>query len=81
MIAMMLQRRMVRSMVLGLLLISPAIARADDAVPVDARLQGYKQNMAPDVPGSTTVTWLTLVGLGVVGVGTLFMSARRSHLD
>jgi hypothetical protein len=78
---MMLQRRMSRLLVLGLLLLSPAIAMADDAIPVDGRLQGYKENMGPAVPGSTTLTWLTLVGLGVLGVGVMFMSAKRTHLD
>ena len=74
------QRRLIRWMVLGLLAVSPALARADDTPPPDARLMGYKSVVAPQ-PGSTALQWLSLIGLGVVGLGMLFLSAKRSHLD
>jgi hypothetical protein len=59
----------------------PAVALADDtAAPVDARLEGYRQGIMAS-PGSTALTWLLLVGIGVVTIGVMFMSAKRSHLD
>jgi hypothetical protein len=59
----------------------PAIALADDSsAPVDARLEGFKQGIMAS-PGSTALTWLLLVGIGVVTIGVMFMSAKRSHLD
>jgi hypothetical protein len=58
----------------------PLAAMADDTSPLDARLQGYKDGIALP-PASTATQWLALVGLGVVGVGIMFMNARRSHLD
>ena len=60
---------------------APAVARADDSdVPVDARFQGYNAKVAPQ-PGSVATTWLCLIGLGVVGMGVMFINSRRSHLD
>jgi hypothetical protein len=73
-------RRAARWIVLGILVLSPAMARADDAPTPDARLLGYKSAVEPQ-PGSTALQWLSLIGLGVVGLGMLFYSAKRSHLD
>jgi len=58
----------------------PLAAMADDTTPLDARLQGYKDTIVIP-PSSTATQWLALVGLGVAGVGIMFMNARRSHLD
>ena len=60
----------------------PSIARADDSGPptADARLLGYGSNIAPP-PSSTAADWFILVGLGLAGVGVMFIDSRRSHLD
>jgi len=71
---------MARWLVLAVVVLSPVLAFADDEAPVDARLQGYKQPMAP-TPGSTSFQWLCFVGLGIVGMGVMFINAKRSHLD
>ena len=57
------------------------IARADDDVtPNDARLDTFQtQTVALD--SGTALTWLALMGLGVVGLTGLFKDAKRSHLD
>jgi len=61
-------------------LASPAAALADDAAPVDGRLEGFKEGLLT-TQGSSTLTWLLFVGIGVVTIGVMFMSAKRSHLD
>ena len=64
-----------------LILAAPAIALADDSTPQpDARLLGYKGNVALTV-GGTELAWFALIGLGIVCVGVLFLSAKRTHLD
>jgi len=52
----------------------------DDTASLDARLLGYKNDVYSS-PGSTMTLWLIVIALGAVGLGVLFMSARRSHLD
>ena len=63
--------------------VGPAqIARADegDVTDHDARLDTFqKQTVALDT--GTALTWLALMGLGVVGLTGLFKDAKRSHLD
>ena len=63
--------------------VGPAqIARADDQdlTPNDGRLDAFQsQTVALDT--STALTWLALMGLGVVGLTGLFKDAKRSHLD
>lgn len=59
-----------------------ALARDEEpeAEPIDARLEGYKQNVS--LPASSTgLTWVALIFLGVVCCGGLFKDAKRSHLD
>jgi hypothetical protein len=56
-----------------------ARAQDEDEQVVDARLQGYPVKV--DVQGTTALTWLLLVTLGIVTLGVLFKDSRRSHLD
>ena len=56
-------------------------ARADDTAVPEARSVGYKSSVVPLQPAATALTWLTFIGLSVVGAGALFLSAKRSHLD
>jgi hypothetical protein len=60
----------------------PLTALADEPEPYDARLLGYPS--PPNVQlegGSTALTWLLLVVLGVLTIAVLFKDAKRTHLD
>jgi hypothetical protein len=60
---------------------SPSSALAqDEKKVVDARLEGYPQNVTLD-GGSTALTWILLLALTALCVGVLFKSANRTHLD
>ena len=64
-------------------LASPVLALADNAPPkdvVDWRLEGYGGSVTLD-GSSTSVTWLLLVGLGIICIGVFFKNERRTHLD
>jgi hypothetical protein len=63
-----------------LFLALPAAAFADDTAPLEARLLGYKENLSA-APVATSAQWLCLVGLGIVCIGVMFLSSKRSHLD
>jgi hypothetical protein len=64
-----------------LALAAPAVSSAqDDAPQYDARLDGYAEPVKLE-EGSTALTWLLLVGLGVICFSVLFKNARRTHLD
>jgi|GEM_PF-7115410 len=56
-------------------------ARADDTAIPEGRVVGYRNNTYILAPSATALTWLTFIGLSVVGAGALFLSAKRSHLD
>jgi hypothetical protein len=71
---------MKRLLPLWVLLAAPAAAWADDAPVIDGRMEGFKEGIMAS-PGSTVITWLLLVGIGIVTIGVMFMSAKRSHLD
>lgn len=65
-----------------------SIARADDNEPVivDGRLQGYTDAKGQPVavqldPSGTALIWLTTGLLGVIAVGFMFMTSKRTHLD
>jgi hypothetical protein len=77
-------RRAILSVVLVLALcavVSPTAARADDEpTSYDARVEGYTPKMQLD-GGSTALTWLLLVVLGVLTIAVLFKDAKRTHLD
>jgi hypothetical protein len=69
------------TLALMFVLSTPLNVLAEDAPEVyDARLQGYAQNVQLD-SGSTALTWLLLIALGVLCLGVLFKDAKRSHLD
>lgn len=68
---------------LGLLLTlgTPALSYGqDDEIKYDARLDTYAENVKMEA-SSTALTWLLLVGLGIVCFAVLFKDARRTHLD
>jgi hypothetical protein len=62
-------------------------ARAqDEPVIVDGRLQGYVDAKGQPVnvqldPSGTATIWLVTGLLGVVALGFMFMSSKRTHLD
>jgi hypothetical protein len=83
MIAPMMWRKMFlfACLALTLVLSTPLKVLAEDAPEVyDARLQGYSQTVQIE-SGSTALTWLLLIALGVLCLGVLFKDAKRSHLD
>ncbi len=61
---------------------APSLSRADDDGPPahDARLDGYAQNTVLD-SGGTAFTYIVLCVVGGIGLGVLFISGKRSHLD
>jgi len=61
-----------------LLLLTPSPLLAQDEE-IDALRYGYNQSVKVD--GSSGLTWLFLVGLGVICFAVLFKDARRTHLD
>lgn len=61
-------------------MIAPLTALADDPEPYDARLLGYPQSVQLE-SGSTALSWLLLVVLGLLVFGVLFKDAKRTHLD
>ena len=65
--------------VIGSVGMAGSVLAQDAENPTDARLIGYKQNVAID--GSVALTWLLLIFLMIVCVSPLFMNARRTHLD
>jgi hypothetical protein len=61
---------------------APAMADEGEGTP-DARLtMGYPTTVTHNIPvPSTALAWMTLIGLGLVCVGPLFLNAKRTHLD
>lgn len=69
-----------------------AFARTEEIErePIDARLEGYAESSTPGAnrplnvtldTGSTAVTWILTIVLGVLTFGGLFKDAKRTHLD
>ncbi len=65
-------------------------AMAQDEEPSDrpdARVEGYQVSdtqvgrIAIENPNGTALTWFVLAGLGVLSLGVMFKSGRRTHLD
>ena len=77
-------KRIALAMCLVVVLMASAPAMAsnsgDEPEIYDARLQGYAQSVQLE-SGSTALTWLLLIVLGVLCLGVLFKDAKRSHLD
>ena len=67
---------------IAIVAMAPASARAadDESTSYDARIEGYPTKVQLDA-GSTGLTWLLLVVLGVLTVAVLFKDAKRTHLD
>ena len=64
-----------------IVLLAPIVVRADDEnTSYDARIEGYTQKVQLD-SGSTALTWLLFVVLGVLTIAVLFKDAKRTHLD
>jgi hypothetical protein len=84
-----MNKLMQRVLVTGLLLAACGVtARADEGdVTPDARLtvgyatQGGAKAPAVPTPQSGVAVWLTLIVLGAVCMGPLFLNAKRTHLD
>lgn len=66
-------------------LVLPALARAsqdvDEKSLLEGRLDGYYPVTVRLDPGSTGLTWLLLMALGVLTIVVLFKDSKRSHLD
>lgn len=75
-----MKHRLLR-MVFGLmaLLMSPALALAEEEDVVYARLQNYEKSIT--VEGSTMLSWLLFGFLAVICMAVLFKNAKRTHLD
>lgn len=56
-----------------------AWAQEGERAVVDARLEGYPQNVTLD--GGSFLAWLTFGVVGVICIGVMFKNARRTHLD
>ncbi len=66
---------------------SAAMAQDEEEDRPDARTEGYltvdnkvQQVVLKDGGGHAT-TWFILAGLGLLGLGVMFKTARRTHLD
>jgi hypothetical protein len=77
-----IMRSRLLSVVVGFMAIamSPVLAMADDSKVYDGRLEGYGKGVTLEI-GGTSLTWLLLVGVGILGLGVMFKNAKRSHLD
>lgn len=52
----------------------------EERVIIDARLEGFKDNVS--LPGSgTALMWLLLIFLAGITIAVMFKDAKRSHLD
>ena len=65
---------------------SPNLARAADTneldVPNDARLEVYPAESNAMIKGAGTASaWLLFVLIGIVGMGGVFMDAKRKNLE
>jgi hypothetical protein len=65
---------------IGPMLATPGVARADDDLKNDARLEGYEGKTVVLDAGSAP-SYLLLFALGVLCLSVMFKSAKRSHLD
>jgi hypothetical protein len=77
-----MQKKIVLMAVSAVTFLMPLVTLADDTKSYDGRLEGYgdKSVTLQDASG-TGLTWLLLVGLGVLALGVLFKNSNRSHLD
>lgn len=57
-----------------------ALAQTEDREILDARLEGYPDNVTLE-GGSSAFTWILFVVLALLALGGLFKDAKRTHLD
>lgn len=72
-----------RAMILVTLALPASVLARDqtpEREPLDARLEGYPQNVTIESHSTGTI-WFLLVILGVLVFAGLFKDARRTHLD
>jgi len=76
-------RTLKRWMFVPIVLLSQAMALADDSgPPIDARLEGFPKDTKVVLDGGGVAgSWIIFIILGVICVAFLFMNAKRSHLD
>ncbi len=76
-------RRPLHTMILLIVMLTlslPTLVMAqDEEARGDARLENYSQNVS--IEGSTALSWILLMFLGVIGLGVMFKNAQRTHLD
>jgi len=76
-----MQRRFFNVIAFASAVLVPLVAMAaDDSKVYDGRLEGYPRSVTLEL-GGTALSWMLLVGLGILCLGALFKSAKRSHLD
>lgn len=77
-------KKLALPLVMVMCLSTGAVAQDDEHQP-DARLYGYKDGESTKVielkPTGTAGTWFILAGLGLLGLGVMFKSGKRTHLD
>lgn len=83
-------RKMSSVLVFSIMIALSSVAMAqddDESDRPDARTEGYltadgkvQQIVLKDGGGHAT-TWFILAGLGLLGLGVMFKTARRTHLD
>lgn len=65
------------------MLLSPAIARAEDEEKPDAREVGFTKDVAlpKGERSGAALSYFILIGTTLLAVGVLFKNANRTHLD
>ena len=76
-------KRWLLNCAVGLVLsLAPTAQAQDEEVVYDPRVENYPQERNVKVEaGSTALTWLLMIFLGVVCVSVTFKNAKRTHLD
>jgi hypothetical protein len=64
----------------GLAFAPRAFAQDEEAVKVDARLEGYSTPVYMAKASNTSV-WFLLLVIGGITAGVMFINSKRSHLD
>jgi hypothetical protein len=57
-----------------------ALAQQEEREIVDARLEGYANNVTLE-GGSTALTWVLFIVLALLALGPMFKDPKRTHLD